>query len=167
MQPRFEKLQKRAHFAGSQYLVRKRAARTSKKRNRSDSGIDVLPGPSTLFFFTQTRYAFKTLTACPPSPMGQHEMLTMKPYFLSLLTGILAGGIYGVIGANSPAPPIIALTGLLCMLAGEQIPPVTWRMLAAHRLNPAWHDAQCSQHMFGALPGGKVTGGATREHKPS
>jgi XapX domain-containing protein len=87
---------------------------------------------------------------------------TMKPYVFSLLAGILAGVIYGAIGVNSPAPPIIALTGLLGMLAGEQILPVARRMLAGHRLNAAWRDAKCSQHMFGPLPGG-----STNERTPS
>ncbi|MBN3750858.1 XapX domain-containing protein [Burkholderia sp. Se-20373] len=86
----------------------------------------------------------------------------MKPYFLSLLAGILAGVIYGALGVNSPAPPIIALTGLLGMLAGEQILPVARRMFAGHRLNTAWRDARCSQHMFGALPGG-----TPNDRKPS
>ncbi|MGR3909948.1 XapX domain-containing protein [Burkholderia sp. SR8] len=86
----------------------------------------------------------------------------MKPYVFSLLAGVLAGAIYGAIGVNSPAPPIIALTGLLGMLAGEQILPVARRMLAGHRLHAAWRDAKCSQHMFGALPGG-----STHERKPS
>ncbi|PFH26406.1 XapX domain-containing protein [Burkholderia sp. JKS000303] len=86
----------------------------------------------------------------------------MKPYVFSLLAGILAGVIYGAIGVNSPAPPIIALTGLLGMLAGEQILPVARRMLKGHRLNTAWREAKCSQHMFGPLPGGN-----TNERKPS
>ncbi|WP_322088621.1 XapX domain-containing protein [Burkholderia sp. BCC1999] len=86
----------------------------------------------------------------------------MKPYFLSLCAGILAGVIYGTLGVNSPAPPIIALTGLLGMLAGEQILPLARRMLSGHRLNTAWRDAQCSQHMFGTLPGG-----TTNDRKPS
>ncbi|WP_175971796.1 DUF1427 family protein [Burkholderia sp. BCC0322] len=47
----------------------------------------------------------------------------MKPYCLSLLAGILAGVVYGALRVNSPAPPLIALTGLLGMLAGEQILP--------------------------------------------
>ncbi len=91
-----------------------------------------------------------------------HETPIMKAYVLSLLAGVLAGAIYGTIGVNSPAPPIIALTGLLGMLAGEQILPVARRMLAGHRLNTAWRDAKCSQHMFGALPGG-----TTNDRKPS
>ncbi len=132
------------------------------KRNRSDSGIDARSGQLALFFFTQTRYPFEILTACPAPPVGHHGMLAMKPYFLSLLAGILAGVIYGALGVNSPAPPIIALTGLLGMLAGEQILPIARRMLAGHRLHTAWRDAQCSQHMFGALPGG-----AANDHKPS
>lgn len=86
----------------------------------------------------------------------------MKPYLLSLSAGVLAGVIYGVLGVNSPAPPIIALLGLLGMLAGEQILPLARRMLAGYRLNTAWRDAQCSQHMFGALPGS-----AANDRKPS
>ncbi|MCA8274462.1 XapX domain-containing protein [Burkholderia sp. AU30280] len=86
----------------------------------------------------------------------------MKPYCLSLLAGILAGAIYGALRVNSPAPPLIALTGLLGMLAGEQILPVARRMFAGHRLTAAWRDAQCSRHMFGALPGG-----TTNDRKPS
>ncbi|KVD43607.1 hypothetical protein WS61_17100 [Burkholderia sp. ABCPW 11] len=86
----------------------------------------------------------------------------MKPYVLSLLAGILAGVIYGAIGVNSPAPPVIALVGLLGMLAGEQILPVARRVLSGHRLHTAWRDAKCSQHMFGALPGG-----AANNRKPS
>ncbi|VBB10913.1 Uncharacterized protein conserved in bacteria,XapX domain,Protein of unknown function (DUF1427) [Burkholderia stabilis] len=148
--------------SGSKYLIRKRAARTPKKRNRSDSGIDARSGLPALFLFTQTRYAFGTLTACLRLPIRHNGTLTMKPYFLSLLAGILAGVIYGAIGVNSPAPPIIALLGLLGMLAGEQILPLARRMLAGHRLNTAWRDAQCSQHMFGALPGG-----APNDRKPS
>jgi len=44
----------------------------------------------------------------------------MKPYIFSLLAGMLAGVIYGTTGVHSPAPPTVALTGLLGMLAGEQ-----------------------------------------------
>ena len=43
----------------------------------------------------------------------------MKSYFFSLLAGILIGVIYSLMGVRSPAPPIIALIGLLGILAGE------------------------------------------------
>jgi XapX domain-containing protein len=40
-------------------------------------------------------------------------------YALSLLAGLGVGVAYGLLGVRSPAPPIIALLGLLGMLAGE------------------------------------------------
>ncbi len=42
-----------------------------------------------------------------------------KPYAISLAVGLLVGGLYAVLNTRSPAPPIIALLGLLGMLAGE------------------------------------------------
>ena len=45
--------------------------------------------------------------------------MTWQPYALSLAAGIGVGVIYGLITVRSPAPPIIALIGLLGMLAGE------------------------------------------------
>jgi len=44
----------------------------------------------------------------------------MKTYLLSLSAGALIGVIYSAIKVRSPAPPLIALVGLLGMLAGEQ-----------------------------------------------
>lgn len=41
------------------------------------------------------------------------------PYLVSLGVGIGVGVIYGLVSVRSPAPPIIALLGLLGMLAGE------------------------------------------------
>ncbi|ONY59087.1 XapX domain-containing protein, partial [Burkholderia cenocepacia] len=76
----------------------------------------------------------------------------MKPYIASLLAGILAGVVYALIGVQSPAPPAVALAGLLGILVGEQILPVVRRMFDGIRLRTAWRDAKCSQHMFGALP---------------
>ncbi|SAL24164.1 hypothetical protein AWB69_01738 [Caballeronia udeis] len=43
----------------------------------------------------------------------------MKAYLLSLLLGVVVGLIYHVVGVKSPAPPTVALAGLLGMLAGE------------------------------------------------
>ena len=50
--------------------------------------------------------------------------MSWTPYLLSLGAGILVGVIYGLIAVRSPAPPIIALLGLLGMLAGEAM--VQW-----------------------------------------
>lgn len=48
----------------------------------------------------------------------------MRSYLISLVVGTAVGLIYGLIGVRSPAPPVIALIGLLGMLAGEQVVPV-------------------------------------------
>lgn len=40
-------------------------------------------------------------------------------WLLSLLVGIGVGVIYGLLNVRSPAPPLIALLGLLGMLCGE------------------------------------------------
>lgn len=45
--------------------------------------------------------------------------MTWQPYLISLAAGLGIGAIYGLIAVRSPAPPIIALVGLLGMLAGE------------------------------------------------
>jgi len=51
-------------------------------------------------------------------------------YLLSLGAGLGVGVAYGALGVRSPAPPIIALLGLLGMLAGEAM--VSY--LRGHRL---------------------------------
>lgn len=91
----------------------------------------------------------------------------MKPYIFSLCAGVLAGVVYGAIGVQSPAPPIIALMGLLGMLAGEQILPLARRMLSGLKLGAAWREAKCGQHMFGSLPGAHVPDVATRDEQSS
>ncbi len=45
--------------------------------------------------------------------------MTWQPYLISIIAGLGIGVIYGLIAGRSPAPPIIALLGLLGMLAGE------------------------------------------------
>jgi XapX domain-containing protein len=44
----------------------------------------------------------------------------MKVLFLSFIVGLGVGVLYGVIRVKSPAPPIVALLGLLGMVLGEQ-----------------------------------------------
>jgi XapX domain-containing protein len=47
-------------------------------------------------------------------------VLSMKLLFVSFAVGLLVGVLYGVIRVKSPAPPIVALLGLLGMVLGEQ-----------------------------------------------
>ena len=42
----------------------------------------------------------------------------MSPLLLSLAAGVLIGLFYGLLNVRSPAPPAIALVGLLGMLLG-------------------------------------------------
>ena len=58
----------------------------------------------------------------------------MKPYILSLLAGILAGAIYSLIRVRSPAPPMVALVGLLGIVIGVQIIPTGRQLLASTTL---------------------------------
>jgi XapX domain-containing protein len=44
----------------------------------------------------------------------------MKALFISFAVGLMVGLLYGIIRVKSPAPPIIALLGLLGMVLGEQ-----------------------------------------------
>jgi XapX domain-containing protein len=44
----------------------------------------------------------------------------MKPYLVSLAVGLAVGLLYSLLGVRSPAPPAVALLGLLGMLLGEQ-----------------------------------------------
>jgi len=46
-------------------------------------------------------------------------MSQLQPYILSLVVGFGVGAIYAGLAVKSPAPPIIALLGLLGMVAGE------------------------------------------------
>jgi XapX domain-containing protein len=77
----------------------------------------------------------------------------MKVYLLSLGVGLLVGVIYSLLNVRSPAPPLVALVGLLGILAGEQIVPVARQLLSGEGLASAWHQAKCAPHMFGMLPG--------------
>jgi XapX domain-containing protein len=44
----------------------------------------------------------------------------MKALWVSFVVGLVVGVVYGVIRVKSPAPPIVALLGLLGMVLGEQ-----------------------------------------------
>ncbi len=76
----------------------------------------------------------------------------MTPYLLSLGAGILVGVIYAVIGVRSPAPPTIALIGLLGMLLGEQLVPVVKRLVAGEPV-AAFIRTDCARQVLGPQAG--------------
>ena len=77
----------------------------------------------------------------------------MKPYVLSLALGLLVGVIYALFQVRSPAPPVIALVGLLGILLGEQIPPLVKRLVQPEAAAAtSWLHHQVKPHVFGELP---------------
>lgn len=56
-------------------------------------------------------------------PIHPHGAAPMN-YLISLAIGLLVGVIYGALDFRSPAPPAIALLGLMGMLVGEKLWPV-------------------------------------------
>ena len=54
-------------------------------------------------------------------------------YLVSLLVGIAVGTAYALLGVKSPAPPVVALFGLLGIVIGEQgMPWVKERIADRH-----------------------------------
>jgi len=76
----------------------------------------------------------------------------VKIYLVSLGAGLLVGILYGLLNVRSPAPPVVALIGLLGILLGEQIVPIAKRVLAREPVTSAWTRTQCAPHVFGELP---------------
>jgi XapX domain-containing protein len=54
----------------------------------------------------------------------------MKMYLVALAVGMLVGVIYALLQVRSPAPPVVALVGLLGILIGEQVVPMVKHALA-------------------------------------
>ena len=79
----------------------------------------------------------------------------MKVYVISLAVGILVGIIYALLHVKSPAPPAIALIGLLGMLVGEQVVPTAKRLIAGEPVTVAWFRSECIPKITGA-PAGKT-----------
>ena len=48
----------------------------------------------------------------------------MKAYVLAMAMGLLVGVLYYLLNVKSPAPPFVALVGLLGMVIGEKIIPI-------------------------------------------
>jgi XapX domain-containing protein len=78
----------------------------------------------------------------------------MKVYLISLGVGVLVGVIYALLNVRSPAPPIVALVGLLGILIGEQVPPLVKQLLRNEPITLSWI-RQIRPHVFGSLPQGE------------
>ena len=76
----------------------------------------------------------------------------MKPYLIAVAAGLLVGVIYGMLSVRSPAPPVIALVGLLGILVGEQAVPVVKRLLADGPVDVGAVRHAARHHVFGRLP---------------
>src|SRR5262245_61363118 len=65
----------------------------------------------------------------PQDPAACARSGLMRIYLLSLGAGLLVGIIYSLLNVRSPAPPVVALAGLLGILIGEQLIPVAKHMI--------------------------------------
>lgn len=72
----------------------------------------------------------------------------MVPYLIALGAGLLAGVLYSLLGVRSPAPPTIALIGLLGMLIGEQVIPVAKRLVAGQPVM-TYVTGECAEQVLG------------------
>jgi XapX domain-containing protein len=88
----------------------------------------------------------------------------MRMYVVAFAAGALVGVIYGLIDVRSPAPPVVALVGLLGILAGEQVVPFAKRVIAHETIDISWVKAECVPHIFGELPT-KATAGAAPQKR--
>lgn len=86
-----------------------------------------------------------------PEPKAYSDCAFMKTYVLSLFAGVLVGGIYGLLGVRSPAPPVIALLGLLGMLLGEQGIAIARRVFAGKAVTSSWISKQCGPPILETL----------------
>lgn len=79
--------------------------------------------------------------------------MSTKVYLLSFGAGLLVGVIYSLLNVRSPAPPVVALIGLLGILLGEQTVPLVKRLLVQRQnVTVTWMREQCGEHVFGQLP---------------
>ena len=78
-------------------------------------------------------------------------MADFRSYLIALAVGLLVGAIYGTLNVRSPAPPVIALIGLLGILIGEQIVPVAKRLMKGDEV-AAYIRTDCAAHVMGKLP---------------
>lgn len=73
----------------------------------------------------------------------------MKPYLLSLGAGLLVGVIYSLLNVRSPAPPAIALLGLMGILLGEQMVPIAKRLMTKAPVTAYLKTPECAGQVLG------------------
>jgi XapX domain-containing protein len=78
----------------------------------------------------------------------------MKLYLLSLGAGLLVAIVYSLLNVRSPAPPVVALVGLLGILVGEQLIPFAKTLINKEPAEVSWIN-QIKPHMFGHVPKGE------------
>jgi XapX domain-containing protein len=91
--------------------------------------------------------------------------IQMKPYLISLAAGLLVGIVYALLQVRSPAPPVIALVGLLGILVGEQIPPFVKHLVQPNSTAVSWLNHHARPHVFGRLPQGQSVESADLNEK--
>ena len=64
----------------------------------------------------------------------------------------MVGIVYSLLNVRLPAPPVVALIGLLGMLAGEQIVPLAKHLISGEPISAARVKSECVPHVFGELP---------------
>jgi XapX domain-containing protein len=89
----------------------------------------------------------------------------MKMYVVSLGVGILVGIIYSLVHVRSPAPPLVALVGLLGMLAGERAIPVSKQLLFDVAIASAWRQADPVPQQSGSSAMRSAVKGSERPYK--
>jgi XapX domain-containing protein len=76
----------------------------------------------------------------------------MKVYVVSIAAGVLVGIVYGLLHVRSPAPPLVALCGLLGILVGEQLVPLVQRALRGDPVTLGWLANDCAPKITGVPP---------------
>jgi XapX domain-containing protein len=80
--------------------------------------------------------------------------MDLKPYLISLAIGLLVGVLYALLNTRSPAPPIIALLGLLGMLIGESV--TSWAKSEMSFAKAAEHCLHAKDFSAGGPEGSKA-----------
>jgi XapX domain-containing protein len=86
----------------------------------------------------------------------------MKVYAMSLGAGLLVGIVYALLNVRSPAPPVIALIGLLGILVGEQIPPLIRSIWRSEPVTTSFLHHQLRPHVFGHMTSGTAQASSRR-----